>query len=131
MKRIYSIDLLRGIVMIIMALDHVRDLMHTTSITQQPTNLATTTPILFFTRWVTHLCAPTFVFLSGSSAYLSMQSRNKIQATDLPGSPNRSSTKKFLLTRGLWLIVLEFTVVNFGILFDIHFKVFIFDVIAT
>src|SRR5690242_17067160 len=56
MKRIYSIDLMRGIVMIIMALDHVRDLMHTTSITQSPTNLATTTTALFATRWITHLC---------------------------------------------------------------------------
>ena len=62
MKRIYSIDLMRGIVMIIMALDHVRDLLHTTSLTDQPTNLATTTPALFFTRWVTHLCAPTLFF---------------------------------------------------------------------
>jgi len=120
MKRIYSIDLMRGIVMVVMALDHVRDLMHTTSITQQPTNLATTTPSLFFTRWITHLCAPTFVFLSGASAWLSMRSHNNIAAT-----------RKFLLTRGLWLVVLEFTLINFGIWFDVHFKLFIFDVIAA
>jgi len=53
--------------MIFMALDHTRDLLHITSITQQPTDLATTTPMLFFTRWITHLCAPTFVLLSGAS----------------------------------------------------------------
>ncbi|MBS1729734.1 MAG: DUF1624 domain-containing protein [Bacteroidetes bacterium] len=120
MKRIASIDIMRGIVMIIMALDHVRDMMHTTSITQQPTDLATTTTALFFTRWITHLCAPTFVFLSGTSAFLSMKKTNDI-----------ASTRKFLLTRGLWLIVVEFTLVNFGLWFDIHFNVFLFDVIAT
>jgi uncharacterized membrane protein len=120
MKRVYSIDLIRGIVMIIMALDHVRDLMHTTSLIHQPTDLNTTTPALFFTRWITHLCAPTFVFLSGASAFFSMKSRNDVHAT-----------RRFLLTRGLWLIVLEFTLVNFGMLFDIHFEVFLFSVIAT
>ena len=120
MKRIYSIDFMRGLVMIIMALDHVRDLLHTTSITQLPTNLATTTPALFFTRWITYLCAPVFVFLSGASAFLSMKSKNNIPAA-----------RRFLLTRGLWLIVLEFTLVNFGVWFDIHFGVFIFEVIAA
>ena len=120
MKRINSIDFMRGLVMIIMALDHVRDLMHTTSLTQLPTNLNTTTPALFFTRWITYLCAPVFVFLSGASAFLSMKSKNNI-----PG------TRKFLLTRGLWLILLEFTLVNFGLWFDVHFSVFIFEVIAA
>ena len=120
MKRIYSIDFMRGLVMIIMALDHLRDLMHTTAITQQPTNLTTTTPELFFTRWITHLCAPSFVFLSGASAFLSMKSKNNIAATG-----------KFLLTRGLWLIVLELTLVNFGIWFDVHFNVFLFAVISA
>ncbi|OQP46846.1 hypothetical protein A4H97_04805 [Niastella yeongjuensis] len=120
MKRVYSIDVLRGIVMIIMTLDHVRDLLHTTSITQQPTDLNTTTPLLFFTRWITHLCAPTFVFLSGTSAFLSMKRTNDLQAS-----------RRFLLTRGLWLIVLEFTLVGFGVWFDIHFNVLFFNVIAT
>jgi uncharacterized membrane protein len=120
MKRIVSIDILRGIVMVIMALDHVRDLMHTTSITQQPTDLSASTPLLFFTRWITHLCAPTFVFLSGVSVFLSMKGKNDVRAT-----------RRFLLTRGLWLIVLEFTLVNFGIWFDIHFQVFLFGVIAA
>ncbi len=120
MKRITSIDFTRGLVMIIMALDHTRDLMHFSSTTQNPTNLATTTPAIFFTRWVTHLCAPTFVFLSGASAYLSVKRQN-----------NFSASRNFLLTRGLWLFVVEFTLVNFGVWFDIHFQVSIFDVIAT
>lgn len=120
MKRIYSIDVMRGLVMIIMAVDHVRDLMHVTSLTQQPTNLDTTTTALFFTRWITHLCASTFVFLSGASAFLSMKRKNNIPVV-----------KKFLLTRGLWLIILEFTLLNFGLWFDIKFGILFFGVIAT
>ena len=120
MNRIRSIDIVRGMVMIIMALDHTRDLIHVTSITEVPTNLQTTTPILFFTRWITHLCAPTFVFLSGTSAYISLKNRNDIAAT-----------RRFLLSRGIWLVILEFTLVNFGVWFDVHFNVFLFDVIAA
>jgi len=120
MKRLQSIDIVRGIVMIIMALDHTRDMLHLTSITEQPTDLRTTTAALFFTRWITHFCAPTFVFLSGVSAYLSFKAKNDLR-----------SSQAFFLTRGVWLIILEFTLVNFGIWFDPHFSVFIFDVIAT
>ncbi|TCZ74071.1 DUF1624 domain-containing protein [Flaviaesturariibacter aridisoli] len=120
MNRIRSLDIVRGLVMIIMALDHTRDLLHVSSITQQPTDLATTTPALFFTRWITHLCAPTFVFLSGASAFLSLQRRG-----------DRAAARRFLFTRGLSLILLEFTLVNFGIWFDIRFGVLLFDVIAT
>lgn len=119
MKRLTSIDIVRGIVMIIMALDHVRDLIHVNAITQSPTDLKTTTPILFFTRWITHLCAPTFVFLAGTSVYLS--SKNK----DI--TENRS----FLIKRGIWLIILEFTLVNFALWFDLGFHTFIFEVIAA
>ena len=106
--------------MIIMALDHVRDLIHVDSITQQPTNMSTTTPILFFTRWITHLCAPTFVFLAGTSAYLAFKN-----------SSNLSESRSFLKKRGIWLIILEFTVVNFAIWFDLGFHIFIFEVIAA
>lgn len=120
MKRHQSIDIVRGVVMIIMALDHTRDLIHLTSVTDSPTNLQTTTPALFLTRWITHFCAPTFVFLSGVSAYLSFKAKNDL-----------ASTRRFLLTRGIWLVILEFTLVNFGIWFNPHFNVFIFDVIAT
>ena len=76
-QRIYSIDVLRGAMMIIMALDHVRDYFHYTAFKDSPTNLATTTPLLFFTRWITHFCAPTFVFLAGISAFLQGQKKSK------------------------------------------------------
>jgi len=120
MKRINSIDIVRGIVMIIMALDHTRDLLHITSITQQPTDLATTTPMLFFTRWITHLCAPTFVLLSGASAYISLKNINNV-----------TESRNHLLTRGIWLIILDLTLINFGVWFDIHFNVLLFDVISA
>ena len=106
--------------MIIMALDHVRDLIHTDAVTQSPTNLLTTTPILFFTRWITYLCAPVFVFLAGTSAFLSLKNKG-----------NSAQSRKFLLKRGLWLIFLEFTIVNFGLYFDTGFRTFIFEVIAA
>lgn len=106
--------------MIIMALDHIRDLTHVDSLTQDPTNLATTTSFLFFTRWITHICAPTFVFLSGVSACFSFKAKNNVL-----------NSAKFLISRGLWLIFLEFSIINFGIWSDIHFNEFIFQVIAT
>lgn len=106
--------------MIIMALDHVRDLMHVDSITQIPTDLATTSPLLFFTRWITHLCAPIFVFLAGTSVYLSLQNKN-----------NFSEKRALLIKRGFWLIFIEFTIVNFGLFFDIGFHTLLFEVIAA
>lgn len=120
MNRISSIDFTRGLVMIIMALDHVRDFMHVTAGVQSPTDLSTTTPALFFTRWITYLCAPVFVFLSGTSVYISLQRKN-----------NLDEARKFLLTRGVWLVVLEFTIVNFGLWFDVGFHTLIFEVIAA
>jgi uncharacterized membrane protein len=120
MKRISSIDIVRGLVMVLMPLDHVRDLLHTTSLTQSPTDLTTTTPVLFFTRWITHLCAPAFVFLAGASAWLSLEA-----------SPDKAAGRRFLLTRGLVLIAMEVTLVNFGMNFDIKFRYFLFEVIAT
>lgn len=120
MKRQPSIDIARGIVMIIMALDHVRDLMHVDSITQSPTDLATTSPLLFLTRWITHLCAPIFVFLAGTSVYLSLQNKN-----------NFTEKRQHLIKRGFWLLLLEFTIVNFGLFFDIGFHTLLFEVIAA
>ncbi|QMU30084.1 DUF1624 domain-containing protein [Adhaeribacter radiodurans] len=120
MQRISVIDFTRGLVMIIMALDHTRDLLHVSSLTQDPTNLASTTPLLFFTRWITHLCAPIFVFLSGTSAYLSLQRNHNV-----------AEGRKFLLKRGLWLVLLEFTVISFGIWFDLKFRTLFFQVIAA
>ena len=108
-KRIENIDLLRGLVMIIMALDHTRDLFHIDGLIGDPLNLQTTTPFLYFTRWITHFCAPTFVFLSGVSAWL--QSRRKTTA----------ELSKFLITRGLWLVFVEITLITLGITADIHF----------
>lgn len=106
-SRISSLDVLRGIVMVIMALDHTREYLLLNGFYTDPVNLATTTPILFFTRWITHLCAPTFVFLAGTSAYLYGLKKTKKQLS------------LFLLTRGLWLITLEITIVNFSLWFDI------------
>jgi len=120
MKRIASIDITRGFVMVIMALDHVRDLMHVNSITQSPTNLETTSPALFFTRWITYLCAPSFVFLAGTSAFLSSRKKNNLQ-----------KSRTFLVKRGIYLIALEFIVVNFLLFFDPHYHTIFFEVIAT
>ncbi len=106
--------------MIIMALDHTRDFMHVSSLTQNPLDLASTTPFLFFTRWITHFCAPIFVFLAGTSAYLSFKKHD-----------NYKQSRNFLLTRGIWLIVLEFTLVNFALWYDLHFRILLFQVIAA
>lgn len=101
--RIESIDILRGIVMVIMALDHVRDFFHHEAlIGHDPLDLTTTWPLLFATRWITHFCAPVFVFLSGTSVFLYSQSgRTKKQVAF------------FLFTRGLWLMLAEIFIVNF------------------
>lgn len=115
--RIRSIDTLRGLIMLIMALDHVRDFFSITALTADPTNVANTTVPLFFTRWITHFCAPVFVFLSGISAYLSSQKRTV---------PDFSL---FLIKRGVWLILLEITVVSFGITFNPLFSLIILQVI--
>jgi len=105
-KRIDSIDILRGIIMIIMALDHVRDFFHIDASTSDPTNPATTTPILFFTRWITHFCAPLFVFLAGTSIFLTGRKRSKKELS------------VFLIKRGIWLMVLEITIFNLLFGFD-------------
>ncbi|HLO15878.1 MAG TPA: heparan-alpha-glucosaminide N-acetyltransferase domain-containing protein [Anaerolineales bacterium] len=117
-RRIQSIAFLRGLVMIIMALDHVRMYFAFGTWYAEPTNLATTTPLLFFTRWITHFCAPVFVFLAGTSALLYGMSKGNVKAT-----------AQFLLTRGLWLIFVELVIVNFAWTFDVTYSFRILQVI--
>ena len=113
-NRITSIDFLRGTIMIIMALDHVRDYLYSGSFFYDPLDLTKTSGILFFTRWITHFCAPIFMLLAGTSAYLIGQKKTKKELSI------------FLVKRGLWLIFLEMFVVNFGWNFNITFPMFFF-----
>jgi len=116
-QRIESIDILRGVIMLIMALDHTRDFFHTAGPTGDPTNMATTTPILFFTRWITHFCAPNFVFLSGISAYLAGTRRTK------------GELRSFLIKRGLWLVLVEVVLLTFAFTLNPFYNVFILQVL--
>tara|TARA_Y100000589_G_scaffold128869_1_gene122686 strand:+ start:505 stop:1677 length:1173 start_codon:yes stop_codon:yes gene_type:complete len=116
-NRIESIDFLRGLVMIIMALDHVRDYFFFGSFTSNPTDLGSTTPLLFYTRIITHYCAPVFVLLTGTSAYLYGAKKDK------------KTLSKFLLTRGIWLIFLEIVINNFIWFFDPSYSFIVLQVI--
>ncbi|HEU0065577.1 MAG TPA: heparan-alpha-glucosaminide N-acetyltransferase domain-containing protein, partial [Flavisolibacter sp.] len=117
MYRVTSIDLLRGLVMIIMALDHTRDIFHNQSQTGNPLDLRTTFPLLFFTRWITHFCAPVFAFLAGTSIYL-----QGIRKT-------RKELSLFLLKRGIWLILIDFFLMSFIMTFNIHFSFLVLEVL--
>ena len=114
-KRIESIDLLRGLIMIIMALDHVRDYFHASAQLYPPLDLSHTSIPIYLTRWITHFCAPVFMFLAGTSAFFVGQRKSKKQLSF------------FLFTRGLWLMFLDLTVIGFGWTFNIHFPTFFLD----
>ena len=109
--RIESIDLLKCLAMVIMALDHVRDYFHYSAFFFAPADPTQTTLPIFFTRWITHFCAPAFSFLAGTSAYMvgKRKTKNELAA--------------FLLKRGLWLVFIELTIVGFSWFFDVHFGI--------
>ncbi|MEW5917010.1 MAG: heparan-alpha-glucosaminide N-acetyltransferase domain-containing protein [Gemmatimonadota bacterium] len=106
-SRIASLDIVRGAVMVLMAIDHVR--------VYAGVPAGGPTPGIFFTRWVTHFCAPAFIFLAGTAAYLYGQ---KVQS--------KPQLAKFLLTRGLWLVLLELTLLRFGWTFNFDYASFTF-----
>ncbi|WP_431126787.1 DUF1624 domain-containing protein [Flagellimonas flava] len=116
-KRIKSIDMLRGLVMIIMALDHVRDYFHADAYFFDPSDLTQTNVPLFWTRFVTHFCAPVFVFLAGTSAFFVGQRRNK------------KSLSVWLLKRGIWLIIAEFTIIKLAWMFKLDYSGVLLQVI--
>ena len=116
-NRIESLDLLKGLVIVIMAIDHVREYFHYSAFFFDATDPALTTIPQFFTRFITNFCAPAFSFLAGVSAFMVGQRK----------SPKELSM--FLLKRGLWLVFVELIIMNFGWRFDPYFSTVIFGVI--
>lgn len=108
--RIESIDLLKGLAMIIMALDHVRDYFHYDSFMFDPSDPLQSNLPIFFSRFMTHFCAPAFAFLAGTSAFMVGKRKSKKELS------------VFLFKRGLWLVFIEMTIVNFAWFFDIYFR---------
>ena len=115
LRRIEAVDGVRGLIIALMALDHVRDFFGDQA--AQPTDLASTTVALFFTRWVTHVCAPTFFLLTGVSARLTL------------GRMSKPALSRFLLSRGAWLLFLELVVMRFALQFNIDYHVTIITVL--
>jgi uncharacterized membrane protein len=114
--RIESVDVVRGIIMVIMALDHTRDFFGMPG--DNPTDLSKASAALFLTRWITHFCAPTFFLLTGTGAFLSLRKRTKQELS------------RFLVTRGLWLIFLEFVVLRcFGLQFNFDYHITVLTVL--
>ena len=106
--RIASVDVIRGAVMVLMAIDHVR--------VYAGVPAGGPDPAVFFTRWITHFCAPAFIFLAGTSAFLYARSAGPVEA-----GPHRPDVRRFLLTRGVWLILLEMTVLRVAWTFNLDF----------
>jgi uncharacterized membrane protein len=118
-NRVESIDILRGIVMIVMALDHIRHYFHFDTMMFDPSNLERTTLAFFGTRFITHICAPTFILLAGTAVYFIRQRKTA------------KETSIFLVTRGLWLVVLQMTIIRFGWNFDPGFHYNSSTIIST
>ncbi|MCT4622023.1 MAG: heparan-alpha-glucosaminide N-acetyltransferase domain-containing protein [Schleiferiaceae bacterium] len=116
-KRITSIDALRGLVMILMALDHVRDYFHYEAFLFDPTDLTQSTPAIFWTRFVTHFCAPVFVLLAGTSAFLVGKRRSKKELSI------------WLVKRGIWLIIAELTIIKLAWMFKLDYSNVVLQVI--
>ena len=119
-QRLTAVDAVRGLVMVIMALDHTRDFVHVSAAAFQPEDLTRTTAILFFTRWITHFCAPTFMLLAGAGAFLKF---------DREGS--KAVLARFLLTRGVWLILIELIVWRLAVNFSLSFAQPVFLLVLT
>jgi uncharacterized membrane protein len=118
--RVQSIDILRGAVMVIMALDHVREFLHSAVFSFSPEDLSRTTAAIFLTRWITHFCAPVFMFTAGLGIFLWAQRKK---------SPRELS--RFLWTRGVWLLFLELSVVRLGFNFNFDYHFILLNVIWT
>jgi uncharacterized membrane protein len=119
-ERLNSVDLLRGLVMVIMALDHVREFFHDGAQQFSPEDLTKTWGLLFFTRWITHFCAPVFMFLAGIGISFSRLNRG-----------GNAIMTRFLLTRGLWLLFLDLVVMNVALAYNFRFEFLFFITLSA
>src|ERR1700689_3502872 len=110
--RVQSVDAMRGAIMMLMAIDHIRDFVARSAMQFSPTDLTRTTAAIFFTRWITHFCAPVFILTAGLGAFLWMSR----------GGHSKTELSRFLVTRGLWLIFLEITVLRAIMFFQVGFR---------
>src|SRR3954471_24398260 len=106
-SRIAAVDALRGLAIVLMAIDHIRDFVHAAAMTGSPTDLSRASTAVFLTRWITHFCAPAFAFTAGMGACFWLDRGH-----------TRPQLSRFLATRGLWLILLELTLMRFGYYFN-------------